>query len=354
MIHLRKVIFVTNYFGNGGAATVMKSIINHLNKKDYSILLVSFLDDVNKYDIPDGVTYIPLSKTMRLSSFEKIRCILNLRKILKKEQDATVVSFEYFINMRTVIARLFLKSKLVISERNDPNRSGNSKKGIRNILYRFADVLVCQTNDAKNYFPSDIQKKIIVIPNAIRSDLPEPYAGVRKKKIVTFCRVERQKNLPMMIDAFKIFHERYPEYQLEIYGDGTEKESIIQYTKDSQLDQYVVFYDFKKDLHNSILDYSMFVSTSDFEGISNSMLEAMAIGLPTICTDCPCGGASMAIEDGVNGFLSPVGDSKLFAEKMVYLIGHPDLMEKFTDNYYMVKEKFDSVKIFNEWEKLVK
>lgn len=352
-MHLKKIIFVTNYFGNGGAATVMKSIINHLNKTEYSVLLISFLDDQNKYDVPENVTYISLTKKMKLGRFEKWKCILTLRRILREKQDATVISFEYFINMRTILAHLFLKSKLVISERNDPSQSGNDKRIIRNLLYRFANALVCQTNDAKNYFPSAIQNKTIVIPNAIRSDLPEPYVGVRKKKIVTFCRVEKQKNLPMMIDAFRIFHEQCPDYQLEIYGDGAEKESVIQYTKDSQLDQYVTFYDFKKDLHRSILDYSMFVSTSDFEGISNSMLEAMAIGLPTICTDCPCGGASMAIEDGVNGFLTPVGDTKLFAEKMIYLVNHPDLMEKFSMNYYMVKEKFDSEKIYNEWEKVI-
>ena len=353
-MYLKKIIFVTNYFGNGGAATVMKSIINHLNKAEYSVILISFLDDQNKYDVPENVTYISLTNKMRLGRFEKWKCILKLREILKKEQSATVISFEYFINMRTILAHLFLKSKLVVSERNDPSRSGNDKRLIRNVLYRFASILVCQTNDAKNYFPSVIQIKTIVIPNAIRSDLPEPYVGIRKKKIVTFCRVEKQKNLPMMIDAFQIFHEKYPDYQLEIYGDGSEKKNVIQYTIDSKLDQYVMFYDFKKNLHRGILDYSMFVSTSDFEGISNSMLEAMAIGLPTICTDCPCGGASMAIEDGVNGFLSPVGDGKSFAEKMIYLVSHPDLMEKFSKNYYMVKEKFDSEKIYNEWEKLMK
>ena len=52
----------------------------------------------------------------------------------------------------------------------------------------------------------------------------------------------------------------------------------------------------------------MFVSSSDFEGLSNSMLEAMAMGIPTICTDCPCGGAKMVIENGINGLLTPVGD----------------------------------------------
>ena len=125
---MKDIIFVSNYFGNGGAATVMKSLIEKLPKDKYNIKLISFLDDEKKYKIPNEIEYINLSSTIKETKIEKIKSILKLRKIIKKNKDAIIISFEYFINMRTIIATFLLNNKIIISERNDPSRSGNKKR----------------------------------------------------------------------------------------------------------------------------------------------------------------------------------------------------------------------------------
>ena len=345
---MKKILFVSNFFGNGGAARVMNIISNSLSKsKDYQITIVSFIEFDNKYTFPQNTIHFTLK------SKNKISRIIELRKIIKKGKYDVIISFEYFINMYTIIANMFLKNRLIISERNDPSRSGNSKKNIRNFLYKFCDCLVCQTEDAKNYFPQNIKNKTVIIPNPISDNLPVAYLGKRIKKIVTFCRINKQKNIYMMLDAFKIVLEKKPDYILEIYGDGSEKEKLIDYSKNLKIDNNVFFYGFTQNLHKKIINYSMYISTSDFEGISNSMLEALAIGLPTVCTDCPCGGARMAITDGINGLLSPVGDAKSFAEKMLLLLNDEEMMEKLSKNNFMVKEKFSSTKIVDEWKKVI-
>ena len=279
----KNIIFIINYFGNGGAATVMKILIEELRKDGYNIKLVVFLDDSKKYPIPDKVDYIIIKEKA------KIKSIFQLRKILKKYSRSIVISFEYFINLKVIMANMFLKNKLIVSERNDPNTRGNNIKGIRNFLYRFSNMLVCQTEDAKEYFPKYIKNKTVVIPNPVRDDLPKRFVGERNKNIVNFCRIEKQKNLPMLIDAFEIVLQKYPEYRLVIYGDGSEKNNIKQYIINKKLDEYIKLEEFTQNLHEKIKNFAMFVSSSNYEGISNSMLEAMAIGLPTICTDCPCG-----------------------------------------------------------------
>ncbi len=353
MICLKKIVFVTNYFGNGGAATVMKTIIENLPKGKYKIKLISFLDDENKYEIPDNVEYIKLSNDMKLNAIQKIKTIVKLRKILKKEKHSTIISFEYFINMRTIIANLFLKNKLIISERNDPSKSGHNKKNLRNTLYKLTDILVCQTYDAKKYFPKIIQNKTIVIPNPIKTDLPSPYKGVRKKKIVTFCRLTKQKNLEMLIDAFKIVHDKHKDFKLEIYGNGPEEENINNKIKEVKLENYISVFDFEKDIHSKIIDATMFVSSSDFEGISNSMIEAMGIGLPTICTDCPCGGANMMIKNRENGLLVPIKDYKKLAQAMIEVIENKSLSEQISSASVLIKERLNPSKIAMEWNKLL-
>lgn len=343
---MNKIIFVTNYFGNGGAATVMKIIAEYMIFQKYEIELVAFLDNDDKYSIPDGIKYKVLNEK------NKIKRIFALRKYLKN-QSAIIISFEYFVNMQTIIANLFLKNKLIISERNDPSRVGNEKKIIRNFLYRFCDKLVCQTQEAKEYFPQYIQKKTNIIFNPIKENLPEPYNGERNKTIVTFCRVEKQKNLTLMIDAFKKVNEKYPEYKLVIYGNGNEKQKILDYIKINNLQNIVIMNPFTPNLHEEILKCSMFVSSSDYEGISNSMLEAMAIGLPTICTDCPCGGARMMIENNKNGILTKVGDVNELSSAIIKVIENPEFSNFISQNGKKIREKLESKKICEEWENVI-
>ncbi|KAA2318184.1 glycosyltransferase, partial [Bacteroides caccae] len=95
------------------------------------------------------------------------------------------------------------------------------------------------------------------------------------------------------------------------------------------------------------------VSTSDFEGLSNSMLEALSMGLPTICTDCPCGGARMVIEDGVNGFLIPVNNQKSLVDKMLLIAGSSELTIKLSNNALKINNKLNVDNICKQWISLL-
>ena len=253
--------------------------------------------------------------------------------------------------MQTILATLGLKNKVIVSERNDPAVYGKKKikKILRNILYKHADVLVCQTPDAKEYFPKKIQDKTVVIPNPIMKNLPEKYTGERRKIIVNFCRVEAQKNLKLLIDSFIELHKEFPEYILNIFGDGAEKENIKKYIEEQNMNEHIKLYDFIQNIHEEIVDNTMFVSSSDYEGISNSMLEAMAIGLPVVVTDCPCGGARMFVKNNENGILVNVRDKKALYEGMKKIITDKEFAEKISNEATKIKEELNSDKITKMW-----
>lgn len=351
----KKVIFITNILGNGGAGRVMATIANYLVNENYQIEVYSFLDNYDVYEINDKITNKVIKCKSKINYIKKIERILKLRKIFKENKYATIISFEYFVNMQTVLAKLFLKNKLIISERNDPSRHGNSFfiDKLRNILYRNANILVCQTNDAKEYFPKSIQKKSIIIPNPIMSNLPNRFIGERKKEIVTFCRIEKQKNLKLMIDAFILINKDYPDYILSIYGDGSEKQELIRYVDKLQISEKIKFYGFTNDIHSKIIDKAMFVSSSDYEGISNSMIESMAIGLPCVVTDCPCGGAKMMIEDKVNGILVEVGNVKSLYTGIKSIIKDDEMANRISINAEKIKIKLNQEDICKIWKSLI-
>lgn len=283
-----------------------------------------------------------------------------MRKIFQKHKNSTVVAFLYdsiFYSLLSVTK----SNKLIISERGDPCQSLASKTTMAFLKNEFqkADGFVFQSPDVEKWYRDNTKVKGTVIFNPIKNGLPEPYCGERRKSIVNFCRINPQKNLPLLLDAFELFSESYPDYELHIYGDAS-TEADIQYfetvkekRESLKSKDRVFFFPASRDIHRVIRDYSMFVSSSDFEGMSNSMLEALALGLPCVCTDCPAGGARAVIKDGENGLLVPVNDAVLLSEAMKRIISEKGLSEKLSENAVKIREEQSLEKIIEKWMEII-
>lgn len=351
----KEIIFVSNFMGNGGAARVISVLSKELVVKGYDVTVCSYQFDRIKeeYDL-GSVKHIQFTLKRKKGFLNKVERIIKLRREIKNHPNAIVVSFEYFMNMQTIIACFGLDNRLIVSERNDPSRVGSKfpTKYLRNILYMFSDCLVCQTQDALEYFPRVIQKKSVIILNPIMDNLIKPWTGKSNKEIINFCRIEKQKNLKLLVDAFSIFHSMNNEYRLSIFGDGKELPDILQYIKQKRLDKVVSVNPAINDIHSRVYKSMMFVSSSDYEGLSNSMIEAMAIGLPTICTDCPCGGARMIINNGINGILVPVRDVNALANAMNRVAHDEELRTRLKLEGPKIREKLSTKVIVQEWEKI--
>ena len=288
------------------------------------------------------------------------KSIVWLKKYFRKHSDASVVAFLYdsiFYSLLSVTK----KNKLIISERGDPCQSLSSKTTVAFLKNEFhkADGVVFQSPDVQKWYKDNTPVKGKIIFNPVKPDLPEIYEGERIKRIVNFCRISSQKNLIMLVDAFAEFREEFPEYELDIIGDpvgnGVEGylDSVNERIRYHHLENSIHISPARNDIHDYIKDYAMFVSSSDYEGMSNSMLEAMAMGLPCVCTDCPAGGARAVIKNGENGLLTPVGDAHALCEAMKKIINAPSLAEKLSKNSVKVREEQSVEKIIKEWMELI-
>ena len=201
---MKKVMFVCQSLGNGGAERVVSVLTDELSEADYRVFILTMTKEKQVYNINENVEIVAPHKNYNAGILGKLQRVKIIRDEIIKHKIDVVVAFSHYNAMFSVIASYGLPVRIIGSERNDPAQLKNRKilNSTRNILYKKLDCLVCQTDEAKAYFPNKIQEKTTIILNPISASIIDPYCGEKEKKIVTFCRLEPQKNLRMLIDAF--------------------------------------------------------------------------------------------------------------------------------------------------------
>lgn len=352
-----KITFLCHGAGNGGAERVITTLASEFSKKGYMVQLVTTNEANNDYKIDTRINRDIVLSNKHNILLRSVDRVVQLRNCIKAFNPECIISFSSIPNMQAVVATLGLNCKVIISERTDPSRYPASLigKGLRRMLYPLSDKIVFQTNEAKEYFPEHIKRKSNIIPNPIRNDLPEPNLAVSEKRIIGIGSLGEQKNWAMSLEACKIFFEVYPEYTFDIFGEGPYRQELQKIIdKNEILRNRVHLRGFSVNVMEELIKSKMYISSSNYEGISNAMLEALATGIPTICTDCPVGGARENIINGVNGILISVGDSKALSEAMKSVAADEELCKKLSSNSVVIRETLNLDRIVQMWENEVK
>lgn len=342
-----KVIMVTAGMSGGGTERVIAVLANYMVEKSHEVKIVMTSRNEVAYELQNGVQVISIGGSTGGSLSKRLKRIRDLRRLFKQDKEQVIVSFGTETNLFSLLAGAGLKNKMIVSERNDPNRC--TYPVLRNMIYRMADSLIFQTEDARRCFPKGIANKGTVIANPLSGEIKKSNHGVRSRKIVTAGRLEPQKNHRLLIEAFQGFTEQFPEYRLVIYGKGYLEEELKAFVKELHLEEKVLFAGFTGHIQEELCDAAMFVLSSDYEGVSNSLMEAMALGIPVISTDCPIGGSAMLIKDKENGLLVPVGNAKALTDAMKYMAEDSERAEDMGRRAEYVHEEYSAGKICEEW-----
>lgn len=353
-----KITLLIGSLTGGGAERVVCNLANFLADKGHEITVLT-VSDLQTYEIKSNVKHVVLYGESKSKLPHKVINIIRLYRMnryFRKENVDVYITFLPKLTRFILAQKRFIKCPVILAERADPktfcDRSEKNRKMFKK-YYPHADGYVFQTEDARNFYKMhgiNVENSI-VIPNAINPEFIRPqYKGERRKVIVGAGRLTKQKNFSLLIRAFAEISNEYPTYKLEIYGEGPLKDDLINEAKSLGVDEKIKLQGYVQNLGDRIRDASIFTLSSDFEGMPNALMEAMALGIPSISTDCPAGGARYLIEDKQNGVLVPVKNVNALANAMKYVLSDSAIQEKLGNSARQICDKLNPAVIYSEWE----
>lgn len=217
-----------------------------------------------------------------------------------------------------------------------------------------AKAAVFQTSAVKSLFPRSIAAKSEVIANPLEvGSLPIWNPEEAGNAFITTGRLEQQKNHALLIDAFTRFHEDHPSYRLEVLGRGSLRPELERRIADARAQDYILLPGWCDDVHERMRHACAFALTSDHEGMSNSLLEALAMGMPVISTDHSPGSAREYIRDGENGLLVPVGDVEALRKALCRIADDREAAIRMGRAALDLRSKLDADTVCRKWEQVL-
>ncbi len=350
-----KVLFVNTNIGYGGASKMMVWVANICASEGHDVTFLTYRIPKENQVLSPLIKHVHFQLESSTGPYHNsfLKTILSLRRFIIKESFDLAVAFLSPSQLRLSFACIGTRTRLLYSHRGDPSQKSSGWKGeLINALNRWAfcraDYFVFQTGMAKSCFPKKVQNRSSVIENPV---IPLVRTKAREdgieKRIVSVARLDiHQKRQDLLVNAFRLITDEYPDYTLELYGDGDDEEKLRQL---SQGVSQIHFMGKTSDIVSVSQQASMFVLSSDYEGIPNALLEEMSIGVPCISTDCSPGGAAMLIKNGINGLLVPCDDVTALSDAMRFFIDNPTDRERMGAEAYAVNSEFSETIIAKKW-----
>lgn len=350
-------IILENISAKAGTERAVVNLSNILIAHGYSVSILSLYTDTSAncyYQLDNQVVINHLNKT-KGKKLNKLFFYPNLKKSLehffKNEQN-----YDYILGtthaINCILSIINIEVQKIGCEHMNYDACPRLSKLIRRILYHKLDKIVVLTEEDKKKYKFLEKEKIVVIPNSL-SFTCDKISNVTERRIIAVGRLTKQKGFDLLIDSAKIFLPQIPNWRLDIFGDGEQKDYLLKKINEFNLEKSITINKPIDKIKDEMINSSIFVLSSRWEGFVLVLMEAMECGLPAVCFNCP-GGPPEIIEDGINGFLVPRENIEIMAEKIVALAKDKEKRVKMGKNAHQSLDKYSSDAIYRKWSVILK
>lgn len=371
---MRILYIIDGMFNSAGRERVIANKARFLSLMGHKVTIMTTdqRDRKSYYSLPDEVTMIDLKINYdeyygkgivkKLISHRKKNILFKkrLKAFLRSNPQDVIVT----LMDRYVPAILSLSEKSVTVYEHHFNkfamydlRESRTKQFLQQMVYnikdwyytkfyyRKLDIFAVLTEEDKDYW-GNCFKNIVCMPNSITYNTNRT-ATLNNKRVITVGRLTYQKGYDRLIKVWCGIEQKFPEWQLHIYGNGEDKDMLLTMIENNGLKNVKIFPP-TTEIEDRLLDASIYVMTSRFEGLPMVLLEAMAVGLPLVSFDCKCGPKDV-IDDKINGYLIPDGDLKLMEERICNLMYDETIRKQQGYESKKAAKRFSHEEIMKKW-----
>lgn len=323
---MKNILFVIPTLSGGGAERVISVLSDELCKQGYNVgLLLSMRKEDEYYLNPNVRLYVDGTNGSENPIIRSCKRIKKYRNFARDFKPDVVIPFLPSIMRDAYIAKMGIKTCFVGTMRAAPIGLSKLAIKVQDYVFNHSDIIYLQTSEQKKYLSQKAVSKAFVLPNPINAQLlPVQWQNHYGDSIqlITLGRLTKQKNYSLLIDSVAMVHKRFPNVKLNIFGQGPLQEELQKLIDEKNVNNYIKLCGRTNTPVDELLKSDMFVFSSNYEGMPNALMEAMAVGLPCISTDCPTGPKEL-IGDNERGLLVPVEDASAMAKAIINMIENP-------------------------------
>lgn len=341
-----KILFFISSLKAGGAERVLSVVANELCKEN-KVVIVTLENSESFYQISPQIEQISLDIYQNRAGFgAKFQKLKLIRKCVKEQNPDVVISFMDMTNISVLLACVFLKVPIIISEHSHHSLlASRFWRILRRLTYPFSSALSLLSREDYDYYGFVRRREIIYNPMYFSKSIP-----LKKEKIILFVgRLERVKGCDRFLKIISMLDKNLiKDYQILVVGDGDERENLQNIA--ISLGINVQFLGRLQDVSKIYAKSKLLLSTSRIEGLSNVLIEAIYFECARIAI--ACSGPKELIKDGFDGYLAD-SESEL-VQKLEKLLSDDSLIEIFIQNANLKKSEFSAANIASKWQNLIK
>ena len=310
----------------GGGQRVLLALSRQFLTMGYDVAIVTLVHDGELIqELPEGAAYRTLNKRLPPAPILAMTSLVGLIRLFRAARPEMILSTMTGTNLLTALAHRISRGRGRLVLREAVSARNQQRSVIRRLmgrLYRFADALIAVSHSVA----TDLEKlglrssPIYVIPNPVDEERLRSLASAqrgplrREPYVVCVARLALQKDHATLLRAYAISRLRVT-HRLVLVGDGEEREALVRLSRELEIDSRVDFAGAQRNPYPSIARADLLVLPSRWEGYPNVLLEALALGVPVVATDCP-GGSKELLDNGRFGRLVAPGDHIALARAM--------------------------------------
>lgn len=331
----------------GGAERVICNVANFLYEEcgeDIEIITITQKNSELYYYLNNKIVVQNLKINTRKNTILKILDKIKIIRAIKK------IKSDMYIGVGTLATLLMYlsisKDKLFAYEHIEFDAVNKKLRLFRNYIYKQIKGIICLTSiDKEKYLR--LSKNVYLIPNFLPF-YPEEKSSLEQKKILSVGRLTKRKGFDMLIQAISFIKNEIKDWNIEIIGEGEEKENLLNLIKKEKLEKNIIITSPTTKIIEKYLESSIYVMSSTYEGFGMVLAEAMSCGVPCISFDCPTGPGDI-IENNIDGILVEEKNTIALAEAIKKIIKDENLRKEMGKKAKLNILKYSKIEIASKW-----